>query len=93
MVVLFRKSRTKRQLSHFQSSLNESELAEERAALTRENAEAPDLTGSPLTPTGIGVELLSATNVSLFIPALKPTDSGFKRRGLIEPEALDEHND
>lgn len=91
--MLFRKSRTKRQLAHFQSSASESELAQEKAALTRENAEAPDLTGSPVTPTGIGVELLNATNETLFIPALKPTDNGFKLRGLIEPEGLDEHND
>ena len=97
--LIFRGWRTKRQLRNFVQSADPQLLAEERAALARENAEAPDLRHSPLTPTEIGTEIFPTSRrflVGLFqtgIPALKPTDSSFKVRGLIEPEGIDQPKD
>ena len=97
--MLFRKWRTQRQLKEFIQTADPQAIAEERAALARENAEAPDLHHSPLTPTEIGTEIFPTSRrflVGLFqagIPALKPTESSFKVRGLIEPEGVDQPKD
>lgn len=97
--MLLRKWRTQRQLKEFIQSADPQTVAEERAALARESAEAPDLRSTPLVPTEVGAELFSVSRRFVTglqqrgIPALKPTDSSFKVRGLIEPEGIDQPND
>ena len=89
--MLLRSWRRKRQLREFVQSADPTILAQERAALLRENAEARDLKSGPLLPTDVEGGMLSASRRFYFgrgygTPALKPTDSSFKVRGLIEPE-------
>jgi len=59
--VLFRKWRTQRQLKEFIQTADPQAVAEERAALARENAEAPDVGKNPLVPTDVGAEMISAS--------------------------------
>ena len=96
--MLFRKIRTKLQLKDFQERADPALLAEEIEALKRENAEAPNPHG-PLTPTPIGAEILPTTRrffgaqYQTIIPALKPSESSWKVRGMIEPEGVDQPKD
>ena len=88
---MLNKWRRKRAVREFVASADPEVLEQERAALARENSEAPDPMGAALLPTEVESEMLGASRKFYFggaygIPALKPTDSSFKVRGLIEPE-------
>jgi len=56
--VLFRKSRDENQIETLVHPSDPKVIAEEKAALERENAEATDYENTPLLPTDIGVELM-----------------------------------
>ena len=93
--VLFRNWRSRRQLKEFVATADPVTLAKEREALARENTEAPDLHNGPLLPTEVGTEVLAAPRRFFFgnawgVPALKPSDSSFKVRGLIDPADFDQ---
>jgi hypothetical protein len=96
--MVFRKLRTKRQIRDFQENADPALLAQEIAALKRENSEAPNPEG-PLTPTSIGAEIFPTTrrffgaSFERIIPALSPSESSWKVRGMIEPEGIDQPKD
>lgn len=79
--MILRKFRIKRQLKTFQETADPQILAEEKAALERENAEAPNST--TFLPTTIGAELLNKNYRDWFRPSLtlRPTDSSLTMRG------------
>ena len=91
--MLFRNFRIKRQLAQFQEHADPSVLAEEKAALERENAEASSKS-SPQLPTPIGAELLGKSYRGFRpVTALKPNDSSWKQRQDYEPEKIDGQKD
>lgn len=91
--MIFRNFRTKRQLREFQASADPLTLAAEKAALERENAEAPS-SSTPQLPTSVGVEMLDKAYRGFRPPpALKPTDSSWKMRDDYEPEKFDKPKD
>ncbi len=83
--MLFRKIRKRDEVKEWLGTADPKEIAEEKAALTREDAEAHGGLPKPALPTDIGVELIGKSRFAQWIsPALKPTDSGFKLRGMPE---------
>ena len=60
--MVFRKLRTKRQIRDFQENADPALLAQEIAALKRENAEADNSTSGPLLPTDLESEILNRRN-------------------------------
>jgi len=91
--MLFRNFRTKRQLAEFQKNADPLVLAEEKAALEREDAEAPSAS-SPVLPTAIGAEMLNKSYRGFRpVTALKPNDSSWKQRQDYEPEKFDGQKD
>jgi len=92
--MLFRNFRTKRQIKSLLEHADPRVIAEEKAALARENMEAPDVKHSPLIPTGVGAELLDKSYKGYKPPvALKPNDSSWKMRHDYEPEKFDQPKD
>jgi len=92
--MLFRKYRTKRQIESLLQGADPRIIEEEKAALARENAEAPDAKHSPQIPTSVGAELLNKSYKGYKPPvALKPTESSWKMRHDYEPEKFDQPKD
>ena len=92
--MIFRSLRTKRQLQRFQETADPEAIATEKAALERENSEAPNKKSQTFLPTGIGTELMDQSYRGFRpVPALKPTDSSWKMRDDYEPEKFDEPKD
>ena len=92
--MIFRTFRTKRQLQEFQETADPRAIEAERAALERENAEAPNKNSKTFLPTDIGTELMDQSYKGFRpVPALKPTDSSWKMRDDYEPEKFDEPKD
>ncbi len=92
--MIFRKNRTRDEVKEWLDTADPKEIAEEKAALEREDAEAHGGLPKPDLPSDIGVELIGKARFGQWIsPALKPTDSGFKLRGMPEVEEPERPHD